>query len=340
MPLFSGCMEFVVVVRNKELLYAMCMKDLSIGADRLDLLETFVRIIEAGSLSAAARQQGTTQPTISRRLQQLERLLGLRLLLRSTHAMNLTEDGERCYEHAKELLERWHAIESDLRGVQDSPRGKLRVLVPSVFGQQQLIPPLVEFLKQHPDVSVEWLLHDRLPDFIAESIDCAIRIGPVDAPGLVAIRLAELPRIVVAAPALLGGAPRPADPAALARLPWIALNTFYRDEVVLHHARLGETERFAIQPRLSTDHLHALCNAVLAGLGVGIASAWAVTDALSDGRLIQLAPDWSAPPLPVSLVFPPARFRPARLRAFIQIMRDYLPQVSGVRLPGGRQDFD
>ncbi|WP_018608374.1 LysR family transcriptional regulator [Uliginosibacterium gangwonense] len=316
------------------------MNKLSIGADRLDLLETFVRIVEAGSLSAAAQQQGTTQPTVSRRLQQLERLMGLRLLLRSTHAMNLTEDGERCYEHAKELLERWHAIESDLRGVQDLPRGNLRVLVPSVFGQQQLIPPLIEFLNGHPNVSVEWLLHDRMPDFIAEGIDCAIRIGAVDAPGLIAIRLAELPRIVVAAPSILGDAPLPNDPVALAQLPWIALNTFYRDEVVLHHTQFGEAKRLAIHPRLSTDHLHALCNAVLAGMGVGIASAWAVADALSDGRLIQLAPDWSAPPLPISLVYPPARFRPARLMAFIQVMRDYLPQVPGVRLPSSHHDLN
>ena len=316
------------------------MKQLSLGSDRLDLLETFVRIVEAGSLSAAARQQGTTQPTVSRRLQQLERLVGLRLLHRSTHVTKLTEDGERCYERAKELLERWHAIESELRGIQDVPSGNLRVLVPSVFGQQQLIPPLVEFLNAYPAVSVEWLLHDRMPDFIAESIDCAIRIGAVDAPGLVAIRLAELPRIVVAAPSLLKNGPAPCEPAALAQLPWIALNTFYRDEVVLHHAQRGETQRFPIRPRLSTDHLHALCNAVLAGLGVGIASSWAVAEALDEGRLIQLAPDWNAPSLPVSLVYPPARFRPARLRAFIQLMRDCLPQIPGVRLASAYRELN
>lgn len=338
MLVFSGCMSFVVVAWYEELLYDLRMTKMSMGSDRLDLLETFVRIVEAGSLSAAARQQGTTQPTVSRRLQQLERLLGLRLLQRSTHVMKLTEDGERCYEHAKELSERWLAIESDLRGVQDLPRGKLRVLVPSVFGQQQLIPPLVEFLNRYPDVSVEWLLHDRMPDFIAESIDCAIRIGAVDTPGLVAVRLAELPRIVVAAPGIVAVDNPPNDPAALAQLPWIALSTFYRDEVVLHHVQRGKTERFAIHPRLSTDHLHALCHAVLAGLGVGIASAWAVAEALDDGRLVQLAPDWSAPPLPISLVYPPARFRPARLRAFIQVMRDYLPHVPGVQLPDSRRD--
>jgi len=316
------------------------MEKLSIGTDRLDLLETFVRIVEAGNLSLAAQQQGMTQPTISRRLQQLERLVGLRLLQRSTHDMRVTEDGERCYAHAKELLERWQVIESDLRGGQDSPRGNLRVLVPSVFGQQQLIPPLVEFMGRYPGVSVEWLLHDRMPDFIAEAIDCAVRIGVVDVPGLVAIRLAELPRIVVAAPGLWGDGPCPTDPEDLARLPWLALNTFYRDEVVLHHAQRRETRQFAIRPRLSTDHLRALCNAILAGLGVGIVSTWAVADALDEGRLVQLAPDWTAPPLPISLVFPPARFLPDRLTAFIRLMRDYLPRIPGVQPPDFHKKMD
>lgn len=309
------------------------MNQANSGTDRLDLLHTFVRIVEAGSLSAAAQQLHTTQPTVSRRLQQLERLLGLKLLRRSTHAMKLTEDGERCFEHARELLERWQAIESDLRGVQDEPRGTLRVLVPSVFGQQQLVEPLVTLLKRHPGLSVEWLLQDRLPDFIAEGIDCAVHVGPVEAPGLVAIRLADLPRIIVAAPGLWGDGPAPGHPAELATLPWLALNTFYADEVVLRHAQSGETQRFAIRPRLSTDHLRALCNAAQAGLGAGIASAWAVADALAQGQLVHLAPQWLAPSLPISLVLPPTRFQPARLRAFIQLMKEHFPHVAGVQSP-------
>lgn len=309
------------------------MKSIAAGADRLDLLHTFVRIVEAGSLSAAALQLRTTQPTVSRRLQQLERLLGVRLLQRSTHAMKLTEDGERCFEHARELLERWHAIEADLRGVQDEPRGTLRVLVPTVFGQQQLIAPMVALLERHPGVTVEWLLDDRLPDFIAEGIDCAVHIGPVEAPGLVAIELALLPRIVVTAPGLWGDGPPPQTPEELAGLPWLALNTFYRDEVMLQHAQSGQIRRIAIRPRLSTNHLHALCNAVLAGLGAGIASTWSVADALAQGRLVQLAPQWLAPPLPISLVLPPTRFQPARLRVFMQLMREHLPGVTGVQPP-------
>jgi DNA-binding transcriptional LysR family regulator len=103
-------------------------KAASPALDRLELMQTFVRIVEAGSLSAAAAQMGSTQPTISRRLQWLEKMLGLRLLQRSTHAMRLTEDGERCYAHARALLENWAAVEADLRGAQDQPRGQLRVL--------------------------------------------------------------------------------------------------------------------------------------------------------------------------------------------------------------------
>lgn len=98
------------------------------GVDRIELMQTFVRIVEAGSLSAAAQRLATTQPTVSRRLQTLEKLLGLKLLQRNTHVMKLTEDGERCYAHACTLLESWQGIEDDLRGVTEEPQGILRVL--------------------------------------------------------------------------------------------------------------------------------------------------------------------------------------------------------------------
>src|SRR4051794_29229864 len=110
--------------------------------DRIALMQTFVRIVEAGSLSAAAAQMGATQPTVSRRLQALERSLGVRLLRRSTHAMKLTDDGERCFERAKELLANWEAFEAELRGTGDEPEGSLRVIAPHAFGQQQLVEPL------------------------------------------------------------------------------------------------------------------------------------------------------------------------------------------------------
>jgi DNA-binding transcriptional LysR family regulator len=292
-------------------------------------MQTFVRIVEAGSLSAAAAQMGTTQPTVSRRLQALERSLGVRLLQRSTHAMKLTEDGERCFERARELLVSWHAFEAELRGAGDQPEGRLRVVAPHAFGQQHLIGPLAGYLKRHPQVNVEWLLHDsphdQTPDFIAEGVDCAIRVGEVTDPAVVAIRLYEVPRIVVGAPSLFESTPVPVHARELETLPWLAARNFYRTEVVLAHAATGEAYRVPIRPRMITDSLYALRSAAVMGVGVGVSSAWMLTEELEAGRLVHLAPQWRAAPAPVYIVYPYARFYPAKLRLFIEAMRTAFP---------------
>lgn len=293
--------------------------------DRIELMQTFVRIVEAGSLSAAASQLGATQPTVSRRLQALERSLGVRLLQRSTRRMKLTEDGERCFERAKELLAGWATFEADLRGVGAAAEGNLRVVAPHAFGQQQLVAPLADYLRANPGVSVEWLLHDGQPDFITQAIDCAIRVGEVDDDGLVAIKLWDVPRIVVAAPALLAGRPVPSDPDGLAALPWLALRTFYRNEITLTHADSGDARHFAIRPRMSTDSLYALRSAALLGLGACIGSAWMLAEDIAAGRLVEIAPAWRASPLPAWLLYPYARFYPARLRRFVETMRQTRP---------------
>ena len=246
------------------------------GLDRIEILRTFVRIVDAGSLSAAAVQLNTSQPTVSRRLQALERSLGLQLLNRSTHRMQLTGDGERCYAYARDVLHSWADMEAELLGARDDPRGRLCVQVPHAFGQDQLISPLGEYLRQYPNVSVEWVLHDRRPDFTAEGIDCAIQVGVVEDPSVVAIRLGEIPRIVVAAPELLGSGAAPASTEDLQRLPWLALRTYYTDEVVLTCMADRRNHRFSIRPRMSTDSLYALRSAALAGLGACVSSAWVI----------------------------------------------------------------
>lgn len=286
-------------------------------------MQTLVRIVEAGSLSAAAAQLNTTQPTVSRRLQALERMLGAKLLQRSTHAMQLTEEGQRCFAHAKELLQNWDAFEADLRGSTDVPEGTLRVVVPHAIGQQQLVGPLADYLQRHPRVAVEWLLHDRTPDFIADGIDCAIHVGAVDDPSVVAVKLAEIPRIVVAAPAVLGDAAPPAHAADLAALPWLALRTFYRNDITLRHTD-GTQQRLALKPRMSTDSLYALRSAALLGLGVCVASSWVVAEDVAQGRLLHLLPQWRAEPLPIYLVYPYAHFYPAKLRRFVDVLRPAL----------------
>src|SRR4051812_16136517 len=209
------------------------MNNAPLSFDRIALLQTFVRIVEAGSFSAAAPLLGASQPTISRRLRTLEESLGVQLLQRSTHAMRLTLDGERCYERARVLLADWSAFEAEVGKAGAEPEGHLRVAVPHAFGQDKFVAPLAAFLHAHPRVSVEWLLVDDVSDALSRGIDCAIQVGDPTDPSVVAVRLAEVKRVLVAAPSLLAGGAVPQDPEALAALPWLALRTYYRDELRL-----------------------------------------------------------------------------------------------------------
>lgn len=302
--------------------------------DRVELMRTFIRIVESGSLSAAARQMETTQATISRRLQSLEEMLGAKLLLRSTHAMKLTDDGERCYQHARQVVESWLALEDALQLTDEQPVGTLRVRAPHAFGQQQLLIPLIGFLARYPQLSVEWMLHDKAVDFISDNIDCAIRVGAEVDPATVTVLLAEVPRCIVASPELLSRFPDVTQPESLSALPWIAIRTFYQHEVVLRHAGSDQTASVAIASRLSTDSLYVAKNAALAGVGVAVVSSWTVEEEIANGTLIELLPQWQAAPLPVHLVYPWARYYPVRLRKFLDLMREAMPQIAGMRLPG------
>ncbi len=303
--------------------------------DRVELMRTFVRIVEAGSLSAAARQLNTTQATISRRLQSLEAMLGVKLVLRTTHAMKLTDDGERGYQHAKHIIDAWLALEDGLNVTEDEPVGTLRVRAPHAFGQQQLLTPLLSFLARYPNLSVEWMLNDKTVDFLSDNIDCAIRVGAEVDPATVSVLLAEVPRSVVASPALLAQFASIAVPEQLSSLPWIAVNTFYQHNVSLSHQHSREPVTFPITPRLSTDSIYVARNAALAGLGVVVVSSWTVTEDIAQGRLVELVPDWQAAPLPVHLVYPWARYYPTRLRKFLELMKKVMPELAGMRRPEG-----
>ncbi|MDT0638089.1 LysR family transcriptional regulator [Citrobacter werkmanii] len=299
--------------------------------DRVELMRTFVRIVEAGSLSAAAKQMGTTQATVSRRLQSLETLLGVKLIMRTTHAMKLTDDGERGYQHAKNIIDAWLALEDGLNVTEDEPVGTLRVRAPHAFGQQQLLEPLLQFLSRYPQLSVEWMLNDKTVDFLSDNIDCAIRVGAEVDPATISVLLAEVPRSMVASPVLLEQYGEISHPEQLSVLPWIAVNTFFQHSVSLLHQARNEPVTLTISPRLSTDSIYVARNAALAGLGVTIVSSWMVEEDIANGRLVMLLPEWRAASLPVHLVYPWARYYPTRLRKFLALMKDVMPQLTGMK---------
>ena len=292
--------------------------------DRVELMRTFVRIVEAGSLSAAARQLATTQATVSRRLQSLETMLGVRLMLRTTHTTRLTDDGERCYQHARRVIDSWLALEDEVGQTEDEPVGVLRVRAPHAFGQDQLLKPLTEFLQRYPQLSV---------DFLGDNLDCAIRVGVEVDPATVSMLLAEVPRSVVASPELLARYPAIKTPEDLQQLPWIAISSFYQRHVELFHDASSAPARVTITPRLSTDSLYVARNTALTGLGVAVVSSWTVQDDIQEGRLVHLLPEWQPAALPVHLVYPWSRYYPARLRRFLELMRQIMPEVTGMRKP-------
>nr|EKW3194343.1 LysR family transcriptional regulator [Raoultella ornithinolytica] len=302
-PNAAGAVDSVVVKRlYVSRIEKMIMKRQE-RIDRIELMRTFIRIVEAGSLSSAARQLETTQATVSRRLQSLESMLGSRLILRTTHAMKLTDDGERCYQHARQVVDAWLALEDEMSIADDRPVGVLRVRAPHAFGQQQLLGPLVSFLQRYPQLAVEWMLNDKTVDFLSDNIDCAIRVGAEVDPATVSVLLAEVPRSLVVAPELLSRYPALAIPQDLSRLPWVAISTFYQHEVELQHQEDSRELSFGIVPCLSTDSVYVARNTALAGLGAAIVSSWAVTEDIAAGRLIEPFPQWRASPLPVHLVY-------------------------------------
>ena len=308
------------------------------GQDRLALLQTFLRVAEAGSFSAAAQQLGTTQPTVSRRVQMLESALGARLLERSTRGLRLTEEGQRALEQAQSLLDGWDALAEDMGEDHRQLSGVLRLYVPHAFGQSQLVEPLALLMAQHPRLTVEWTLQDQLPDFSRDAVDCSITVGHIEQPDLIAVQLAEVPRVLVAAPELAAQLPDDLGTRSSEEIidtlhaqPWLALSTFYRDDIELRAIGFGGLLNVPIRCRLGTNSLFALIAAARRGLGLAAVSHWAALDDLAQGRLVRVLPQWCATPLPVSLVYPSRRHQPARLRAFVSLMRETVPRVFGMR---------
>lgn len=289
--------------------------------DRLELMKTYIRIVESKNLSAAALSLNTTQPTVSRRLKTLEKSLGIKLIQRTTHQMQMTEEGRRFYFHAKEIIELWTLVEAEMTGTKTLPKGVLRVQVPQALGIRKFNQVLSKYLQDYKDVDIDWILSDKTPDFISENLDCAIKVGNVDDPSLIAIKIFELQRVVVASNKLIKNPKKYSHPDDLKDLPWLAFKTHYLNAITLHHSKSNEKCTLKIHPRFSTDNLFSINEVIQLGLGVGVISKWLIEKELKEGVLVQLCKDWQAVKLPVYLIYPQSRHKPAKLQKFIDLVK-------------------
>ncbi|WP_425259296.1 LysR family transcriptional regulator [Rubrivivax sp. RP6-9] len=297
--------------------------------DRLQTMQTFVRVVEAGSFSAVAREAGATQSAISKQVAALERALGVQLLSRTTRSLALTEEGERYFEQARRLVAEIAEAEAALRRGERQLQGWLRVAASVGFGRLKLLPVVQRFLSDHPGVKIDLKLHDGFIDLVEQGIDVAVRIGALADSSLVARRVGTTRRAVVATPAYLRGLPKGRGSPALPRVPADLLqhNCIVYTELAARHAwsftagpgagaAAGTTQVVRVTGNLQTNSSEIARASVLAGMGIGYSPRWLFDAELASGQLQVLLPDWPAPDLPIHVVSPAQRRHSAKVQAF------------------------
>ncbi len=290
--------------------------------DDINELRTFVSVVAARSLSAAARQMDLALSVVSKRLAALERRTGVRLIARSTRRLAPTEEGMDLYERAQRILAEVDQAEAALTSGQVEPQGLLRVSAPVAFGRVCVSPVCGDLVRAHPLLSIDLVLTDRLVDLIEEGIDVVVRIGPPKDSQLVMRKLIDDYRVVVGAPEYLQQRGTPATPAELEAHDCV----HYRG--VGTHWRLvslaGEAVEVRANSRLRSNSGDAALDWALAGCGLVMHSWVDVKDHLRSGRLVHVLRDWRSESAPVCALFPSSRQLPTRVRVFIDAMVDSL----------------
>ncbi|MEO1016424.1 MAG: LysR family transcriptional regulator [Pseudomonadota bacterium] len=303
---------------------------MSTSLDRLTLLETFTRIAERGSISAAARDLGLSQASASRQLAQLEAQLGVVLIQRTTHRSALTEAGKDCLAEALSLLEGWETLAERYAGEDTQMRGKLKIVAPIALGQLHLAVAALGFQKTHPGISITWLLDDAPIRFAEIGCDLWIKIGRVPDESLVVRPLGKVERMIVAAPDLLDGR-QTLTPSDLASVPCVALEPFEAGTIPLENDS-GRTVTISASVAITTNNMLAARTAAKLGVGYAVMPRWFVEASLRKGALIDLLPDWRASALAINAAFQPSRRQTRKLRAFIDHIATQIARVPGIEV--------
>lgn len=281
-------------------------------------LELFVRVAALGAFGKAGREFGLSPTAATQRIKGLEAELGVKLFNRTTRSVALTSDGEVFLGHARRIIANVEDARSDLSGGTKNIRGELRVAGSASFGRRYLAPYIAEFLRAYPDVRVRLELSDGIVDIVEQGFDLALRIGTLASSSLVARKLVENPRLLVASPAYLDGAGRPVRPEDLASHNCIVLgenrNWKLRDPP-------GEVHEVRVRGRFATNYGEVVTEAALADAGIALKSLWDIRHLLAEGSLLPVLENYTVEPVwHLWAVRPPGQMLPARVRAFIDFM--------------------
>lgn len=292
--------------------------------DRFELMRLFVRIVETRSVSAAGRVLGLSQPSASRQLKQLETMLGVQLVQRSTHELVLTDAGEKFFSASTEMLANWDSAAEAAQAGRDEFHGPIRVAVPVAIGHTVLADIAARFLLDHPGITLDWRLVDEPGDLAAEGYDVWVRAGPVADESLIVHHLRQTERTIVAK----ADHPRIQHPSELNRHNAVQLVTYVTRNVILETAD-GRSVTVKLKPVFATDNIYAALGAVRRGVGYAILPYWVIQKYLEAGSLIELCPEWRPPAVRLCIAYPQTRFRPVRVRLFIDYLRKQLLQDDG-----------
>ena len=297
--------------------------------DRFDAMRAFARVVETGSFTKAAETLYMSKTTVTQLVQQLEARLRVRLLNRTTRKVKVTADGTAYYERVLRLLADLDDAETSLSSAAASPRGRLRVDVPSPLARLILVPALPEFHARYPDIQLDMGVSDRTVDLIGENVDCVVRGGELTDLSLMARHVGDLRLGVYAAPSYLERAGTPTHPRDLQDTHHRIVGFLWeRTGKTVPYAMHREDETLKVMGRyiLSVDDGNAYLAAGLAGMGILWLPDYMAKGPRERGELRPLFEDWQLDPMPMYIAFPPNRHVSAKLRVFIDWISELMAQ--------------
>lgn len=282
----------------------------------------FTAVMETGSFTAAAERLGITKAVVSQQVARLERECRTTLLVRTTRKVRPTEAGQTFYQRCSLILREAEDAFDELADASEEPTGTLRLTAPFDYGIGAVVPAIAEFTRRYPQCKVDAVLSDQSLDIVSEDIELSIRVGWLADSALQARRIGTFRQLLVAPSAMRAQVERLVQPREIEELPFVA-NTALRESQCWHFSSdEAESQTVNVRASIFLDATLAVLAAVREGAGLSVLPDFAIADDLATGRLIQVLPEWSLPSGGIHAVFPAARFRPAKVRAFVELLSE------------------
>ena len=295
----------------------------------------FAAVVETGSFTAAAERLGITKAVVSQQVARLEREFRTTLLTRTTRRVTPTDAGRAFHARCALVLKEAHDAFDELGDGVAEPRGTLRLTAALDYGITTIVPAITEFTRRYPLCQVDAILSDQSLDVMSGQVELAIRVGWLTEPGVQARQIGAFRQLLVAAPGWREPAAALEGPQDLARLPFVAHTALHEPTRWTFSRGALEHRSVALQAVVSIDATLAVREAVRLGAGLSVLPDYAVAEDIALGRLVHVLPQWTLPSGGIHAVFPPARFRPAKVRAFVDLLQETATPAIGPGRPGG-----